>query len=125
MSEILKEVTEWNHSIQPNHTYLISDSGAIIAYAVFSGDEIRISKSGSIKIDKRYRKFVKSNHPGLVKLLKKEKPESDVRKFKVKSKEKEYIVSLKENSYSCTCTGFTFRGHCKHINAVAEKLQPA
>lgn len=124
MPEILKEITEWNSDIQPNHTYLLDDSGRIIAYAPEHGNKIVTLKSG-MKIDKRYRKFIKSNHSGLFKLINKEQPEPDVRKFKVKSKEKEYIVSIREDNYSCTCTGFTFRGQCKHINAVAEKLQSA
>lgn len=124
MSEILKEVTDWNSTCQPNHTYLLSDSGRIIAYAPWHGDEVVTLKSG-MKIDKRYRKFVKTTHSGLAKLLPKQQAEVGVRKFNVKSKEKEYTVSVKGSNYSCTCTGFSFRGQCKHINAVAEKLQRA
>jgi hypothetical protein len=82
-----------------------------------------ISKSGNIKLDKRYRTFVRSNHPGLAKLLKLEKPEPGVRVFLVKSKEKQYTVELSNSTYSCTCTGYNFRGKCKHITAVAEKQQ--
>lgn len=122
MSEILKEITVWNSGYQPNHTYLLGDSGRIIAYAPGHGDEIVVLKSG-IKIDKRYRKFVKTNHPGLAKILSNQQPEPGVRKFKVQSKEKEYIVSVSDRNFSCTCTGFAFRGKCKHIDAVAEKLQ--
>lgn len=125
MSEILKEVTVWNCDFkQPNHTYLLGDSGRIIAYAPWHGDEIVVIKSG-MKIDKRYRKFVKTTHPGLFKLSTKQKTEPGVRTFNVKSKDKNYTVSVKGSNYSCTCTGFSFRGQCKHITAVAEKLQQA
>lgn len=123
MSEILKETTVWDCDFQANHTYLLDNKGKIIAHAVNGGDKIMISKSGNIKLDKRYRTFVKSNHPGLAKLIKSEKPESGVRVFKVKSKEKEYTVELSNSDYSCTCVGYGFRGKCKHIDAVAKKQQ--
>lgn len=123
MSEILKETSIWNcDSKQPNHTYLISDSGNIIAYAPWHGDKVIILKS-KMKLDKRYRKFVKSGHLELSKIQSNEKPETGVRKFIVKSNDKEYTVILKNNSYSCSCIGFSFRGKCKHSTAVAEKLK--
>jgi len=121
MSEILKETTVWDCDFQANHTYLLDNKGKIIAHAVNGGDTIMISKSGNIKLDKRYRTFVRSNHPGLTKLLKSEKPEIGVRVFLVKSKEKQYTVELSGSTYSCTCTGYNFRGKCKHIDAVAKK----
>ena len=124
MSEILKETTVWDCEYrQPNHTYLLDNKGNIIAYAKWHGDEIEVSKSGRIKIDKRYRTFVKSNHPGLAKLIKSETPNPGVRVFKVKSKEKVYTVELSNSDYSCTCVGYGFRGKCKHIDAVAKKQQ--
>lgn len=123
MPEILKEITDWNvSSKQPNHTYLIGDSGRIIAYAPWHGTDIVILKS-QMKIDKRYRKFIKTKHIGLTNILAKEKKDISIRKFKIKSKDKEYIVSVQDNNYSCTCLGFTYRGQCKHTTAVANKLQ--
>ena len=123
MSEILKETTVWDCDFQANHTYLLDNKGKIIAHAVHGGDKLMISKSGNIKLDKRYRTFVRSNHSGLAKLIKTEKPAFGVRVFLVKSKEKQYTVELSNSAYSCTCTGYNFRGKCKHITAVAEKQQ--
>jgi len=121
MLEILKETTVWSDGSNANHTYLL-DGTKIVAYAKYSDNTVQVLKS-QIKIDKRYRTFVKTKHPGLEKLIKNTTPKSNTRVFKVQSKEKEYFVELSDYNYSCTCTGFNFRGKCKHIDAVAKKQQ--
>jgi len=121
MLEILKETTVWSDGSNANHTYLL-DGTKIVAYAKYSDNTVQVLKS-QIKIDKRYRTFVKTKHPGLEKLIKNTTSKSNTRVFKVQSKEKEYFVELSDYNYSCTCTGFNFRGKCKHITAVAEKQQ--
>jgi hypothetical protein len=123
MLEILKETTVWADSSNSNHTYLL-DGTKIIAYAKFGGNDIQVLKS-QIKIDKRYRTFVKTKHFGLEKIIKNTPTKSNTKVFKVKSSTKEYFVELSDYNYTCTCTGFNFRGKCKHITAVAEKLQSA
>ena len=122
MLQIMKETTVWNadYNIR-NHTYLL-DGDKIVAYAVFGGDEIRMSPS-RIKIDKRGRKFVFSDHAGLKKLIPQQKSEPGVRTFKISSKDKTYFVTAKSNTFHCTCTGFSFRGKCKHVDAVVAKIQ--
>jgi hypothetical protein len=122
MLEILKETTVWNTDTPvPNHTYLLNGD-KLVAYAVFGTDEIVISKS-QIRISKRYRTFVQDNHSGLKKLISNKKPEPGVRTFKIQSKNKVYFVSGKNDKFTCTCTGFQFRGKCKHIDAVVAKIQ--
>lgn len=69
MYQILKEVTDWNIDFAPNHTYLLNKSFYIIAYAPDHGKEIRLLKNKKLKLDKRYRKFIKSNHVQLTNLL--------------------------------------------------------
>ena len=123
MLEILKETTIWNDGSIINHTYLLEGT-KIVAYAKFGGDEVQVLRT-QIKIDKRYRTFVKTNHYGLEKFIKKTPIKSNTRVFKVVSKTKEYFVELSDYNYTCTCTGFNFRGKCKHITAVAEKQQSA
>ena len=123
MLEILKETTVWSDGSNINHTYLL-EGIKIIAYAKYGGDDVQVLKT-QIKIDKRYRTFVKSNHPALAKFIKTTPTKSSTRVFKIKSKAKEYFVELSDYNYTCTCTGFSFRGKCKHITAVAEKLQSA
>ena len=121
MLEILKETTVWSDGSNANHTYLLEGS-KIIAYAKFGGNDIQELRT-QIKIDKRYRTFVKTKHSGLEKFIKKTIPKPNTSVFKVTSGEKEYFVELSDYNYTCTCTGFNFRGKCKHIDAVAKKQQ--
>lgn len=121
MMQILQEVTDWSCDYKPcNHTYLI-DSSKVYAYAVDGGKQI-VKLNQPLVIDKRYRKFIKTTHSGLAKLMSNVVP-SNVRIFNVKSKNKVYTVEVTDNStYRCGCTGFTFRGKCKHGDAVMQKL---
>jgi len=121
MLEILKETTVWSDGSNANHTYLL-DGTKIVAYAKYSDNTVQVLKS-QIKIDKRYRTFVKTKHYGLEKFIKKTPIKSNTRVFKVVSKTKEYFVELSDYNYTCTCTGFNFRGKCKHITAVVETQQ--
>ena len=34
------------------------------------------------------------------------------------SKGDTYVVTLEENVYNCTCSGFKFRGDCRHIKGL-------
>lgn len=118
MFEILKETTDWSCDyVVPNHTYLIGKSGKILAYENCFTGEIHILKNG-IKLDKRYRKFIKVKSPKLQALKKNYKSDPNEKVFIVKSKDKEYSVILNDGKYSCNCLGFTYRGKCKHIESV-------
>ena len=133
--EILKEVTQWDVEFkQPNHTYLVNNKNQIVAYAKWHTNEIMVFNSRNI-LDKRYRKFEKTNHKVLSKLIKQFESEDNqkqekqktiksdsVRLFKVKSKEKEYIVeyNLIGKYITCPCIGFGYRRKCKHADAVAK-----
>lgn len=133
--EILKEVTIWNCDYSVcNHTYLLSKSNRIIAYADARNGEIIKLKSQFV-LDKRYRKFEKVKHVGLSKIAKKfqeetpekseaVKPSENVRVFNVKSKDKIYTVTFNKISknVSCGCIGYSYRRKCKHSEAVAKQL---
>jgi hypothetical protein len=136
--EIVKEITVWNvEHRQPNHTYLLNKKGQIVAYAKWHGEEINILKSRAT-LDKRYRKFEKSNHSGLSQLIPQFKSEdntnnikkdNNVRLFKIKSNKNnnEYIVeyNIITKKTSCSCVGYSYRGKCKHSEHVAKKQQSA
>ena len=119
MSQILQEITEWDIDYPIiNKIYLLDLKDNIIAYS--NSDNSITQLKSPIKLDKRRRKFIKVNDNRFSKLIQKD---NNTRIFKVKSKDNEYTVSLdNDNRLSCTCTGFTFRGNCKHIKAVENTL---
>jgi len=107
--EAVREVTVWDLNFQPNHTYLL-DGDRIVAYIPKGTDEVRVSKSGKVKLDRRYRKFEKVD-AGVFGDLTKE-PNEHIIKI-TGSKGQVYSVDKAEGT--CTCPGFKFRGSCKHI----------
>lgn len=41
------------------------------------------------------------------------------------SKDNEYSVELTDKGFTCDCTGFTFRGKCKHSTGINKKVERA
>ena len=101
----IQEVTEWNGDIQPNHTYLM-DGEKIVAYLPKGAKDV-IELRVPLRLDKRGRKFIElKKHPFTIKV------ESNLITVKG-SKGNTYFID--PEAKTCTCSGFTFRGHCKHI----------
>lgn len=106
--EVLQEITVWSECEYnvPNHVYVINSAGKMKAYQNSNTGEWTVF-SKSKQFDKRKRKFVKLNiapPAGCIEDL----PKGAV---VVKgSTGQEYIV----HEGACTCSGFKFRGKCKH-----------
>ncbi len=109
------ETTDWKDSV-PNGIYLLDDSKSkMYAFKPARGGEIKVFKN-PIRIDIRRRKFVVN--PVQFKTGLKE-PEPEGRVWVVKgSKGDEYTVSELNGNLSCTCSGFKFRGKCKHAESI-------
>ncbi len=114
--EAVREVTVWTgvEYRTPNHDYLL-DGDRIVAYRPWGTGEIQYL-SGKIKIDRRGRKFEKLT-PNPFKA-----PENATENTTVAvqgSKGKTYYVNVE--TATCTCPGFTFRGHCRHIQEAQDQ----
>ena len=111
----LLETTEWADGANVNHVYFMDDSKSkMFAYVKFGeGDPIRFKNP--IRIDIRGRKF--RDVPNTWKFDIKEEPEGRVWIVKG-SKGDEYKVTEVNGNLSCTCSGFRFRGDCKHIKSI-------
>ena len=110
------ETTNYKDSV-PNGIYLLDDSKSkMYAFKPKGTGEIKTFKN-PIRIDVRGRKFV-INPVQFKTKLKEEEPEGRVWVVKG-SKGDEYKVSELNGNYSCTCSGFKFRGACKHVKSIS------
>lgn len=101
MIKVLQEITEWEDCNIPSNVYHVNGAGKLIAFENSQG----IKKFAvPMSFDRRGRKFV------TLRTYDEELP-AGARKVKG-TNGKVYIV----HDNSCTCTGFKFRGHCKHLS---------
>ena len=109
------ETTDWKDSV-PNGIYLLDDSKSkMYAFKARGTGAIKVFKN-PIRIDVRGRKF-KVNDVQYKTKLREEEPEGRVWEVKG-SKGDVYKVSELNGNWSCTCSGFKFRGDCKHVKSV-------
>lgn len=106
--EALKEVTEWGKGAK-NNTYLL-DGSDLVAYIPFTTNKPFYFKNPIKHFDKRGRKFVKADIKQFDKA-----PKSNLIEV-VGSKGDKYFVD--PEAKTCTCSGFTFRGTCKHLKSI-------
>ncbi len=98
-----------------NGTYLLSDCKTKLYAYVSPGSGTPKQFKNPIKIDTRGRKFVESSTQ--YKIVTREEPEG--RTWVIKgSKGDEYKVTELAGQLNCTCSGFRFRGDCKHVKSI-------
>jgi hypothetical protein len=104
--QALQEVTQWDIDYkQPNHVYLV-DGIRAVAYIPW-GVGTQVWFSNPMQFDKRGRKFIKlKKNPFDV------KPPANLLEVSG-SKGNTYYVDPIEKT--CSCPGFQYRSHCKHV----------
>ena len=110
------EITKWSDNT-PNHIYLLNDSkSTAYAYVRAGQNQAQVFKT-PLTISSRGRKFQPVPDRWHVQ-VRDDKPRG--RLFVVKgSRGDEYRVTEANGSWSCTCSGFRFRGDCKHVKALS------
>jgi hypothetical protein len=110
------ETTDYRDST-PNGIYLLDDGKSkMYAFRPFGTGAIKVFQN-PIRIDLRGRKFAVNSVQFKTELT---EPEPEGRVIEVTgSKGDVYKVTELHGNYSCTCSGFRFRGDCKHVKSVA------
>ena len=110
------ETTDYKDST-PNGVYLLDDGKSkMYAFKPFGTGAIKVFRN-PIRIDMRGRKFAMHSVQFNTELT---EPEPEGRVFTVtRSKGDQYTVNEVRGSWSCTCSGFKFRGECKHIKELS------
>ena len=110
------ETTDYKDNT-PNGVYLLDDGKSkMYAFRPFGTGTIKVFKN-PIRIDLRGRKFAVNSVQFKTEL---KEPEPEGRVIEVRgSKGDIYQVTDLNGNLSCTCSGFRFRGDCKHIKELA------
>ena len=101
--KILREMTDWGEHDIGNHIYHINDNGWLIAFD--NGSGLKTFKNPLKTFSRARRKFETLSfvpddlEPGVKRVI--------------GSKGAVYIIK----DGICSCSGFKFRGKCKHVNA--------
>lgn len=111
-----EEITEYADAYAPNGVYLLDDAKVkMYAFRPYGAGEIKVFKN-PIRIDLRGRKFRVNDEQYPTRV---QEPEPEGRVWEVKgSKGDVYKVTELNGNYSCTCSGFRFRGDCRHIKNI-------
>ena len=112
--KVLREVTEWATEIQPNHVYLV-EGDKILAYQPFGTGSVQ-HFAHRVRLDRARRRFCEEPLDPALWGVSVEQPAHIV--TVQGSRGASYEVNLEEGS--CTCSGYQFRGRCKHLAAAGE-----
>lgn len=110
-----QETTQWNTDT-PNGIYLLNDSKTKMYAFIRAGSKSVFKFKNPIQIDTRGRTFKEVKNTFKFKI---EEPASSNPRWEVQgSKGDKYIVERTENGLICTCSGFKFRGKCRHLSMI-------
>ena len=114
--KVLREVTEWATRIQPNHVYLV-EGDKIVAYQPHGTGSV-VHFEHRVRLDRARRRFCEEPVDAALWGISVEQPAHIV--SVAGSRGATYEVNLEEGS--CTCSGYQFRGRCKHLALAQEQV---
>ena len=112
--KVVQETTEWTH---PNHVYFLNDArNKMVAYVRWGTAQIQEFKKpiSFYTTGRRFREV-----PNLWNFVPKDLETPQGRSWTVAgSKGAEYTVTEYQGEQTCSCSGFKFRGKCRHTELV-------
>ena len=111
----LKEITNW---AVPNHTYIVEGNN-LVGYIKQGASSVHYFTKPIKGFDQRGRKFEQVDVPlvdwakSLKEHIEAAEPLPYIKKVQGSKPNTWYEVNTDEQT--CTCSGFTFRGTCKHV----------
>lgn len=113
-----QETTVWPDGL-PNGIYALNDSKTKMYAFVAAGQTKAKVFKNPITIDTRKRTFVVVKGRFGTDL---KEPVADTPRWTVTgSKGDKYVVEKTDHGYNCSCSGFKFRGSCRHIKEIEAK----
>lgn len=111
--KLYRETTDWT---TPNHTYLLTDNKQYMhGYIKLGTADVQLFKQ-PIRFDTRGRSFQYVADYD-------EDDSAAATVIEVQgSKGDKYYVTLDDSAASCSCTGFKYRGECKHLEIARSSL---
>jgi len=111
------ETTQWSDRT-PNGVYLLDDSKSkAFAFRPFGGKGSITVFKNPLRIDTRGRKFALNAEQYAVALS---EPEPQGRTWSVTgSRGDTYTVTELNGHVTCSCSGFKFRGQCRHVKELS------
>jgi hypothetical protein len=118
--KLFQEITKWPDSTTPNHAYYMDNSKSKMYAYIQAGHRAVFEFKKPIRIDIRGRKFQEIADP--VGFSPREADVVQTRTWTVTgSRGDTYTVQELEGVLQCSCSGFRFRGTCKHVNKIGEQ----
>ena len=116
------EITEWpDTQYNCNHVYWMDDAkNRAHAYAKCGNPAEVQTFRNPMTIDVRGRKFVEVRHD-IYGWKDPSEPEPSANTWTVVgSKGDRYTVELNGTDYTCSCSGFKYRGSCRHVKEIQD-----
>lgn len=115
--KVLEEITEWK-SNTPNHTYFVSEGRDRMFGYVPLSTGVPVTFSKPIRFETRGRRFRAVDNRWNFAVTATVNPTWTVEG----SRGNQYQVEKTETGLTCTCPGFAFRGKCRHVTEIQNKL---
>jgi hypothetical protein len=113
-----EEITDWDW---PNHVYFLNDSrDKMFGYVCREDGRVEVFKK-PYRFHVRGRKFKEVKNTWNVQVDETEPVEG--RNWTVAgSKGNAYTVTENNGVWTCTCSGFKFRGQCRHVETISSTV---